>query len=60
MTDFEQKEAKQLEDYLNYRLDVARAAGEIPMDKILGATQIFFCTNSEKAEAWKQRNSAQN
>lgn len=59
MTEFEQKEKQSVEDYLNYRLDVARAAGEIPMDKILGFSKVYFCTDSRKARQYAATNKAQ-
>lgn len=58
MTETEQKRAKELEDFLNYRLDVARAAGEIPMDKILGFSKVYFCTDSRKAQQYAATNKA--
>lgn len=58
MTEADQKRAKELEDYLNYRLDVARAAGEIPLDKILGYSKVYFCTDSRKARQYAATNKA--
>ena len=58
MTEADQKRAKELEDYLNYRLDVARAAGEIPLDKIMGYSKVYFCTDSRKAQRYAATNKA--
>lgn len=56
MTEQEAKRAKEIEQMLNYNLQRAQAMGEFPLPVTCGITQIFNCTQSERAEAWKRKN----
>ena len=48
--------AKEIEISLNKHLEHARLLGIFPKPNILGITQIFCCTDTRFANAWKKRN----
>ena len=48
--------AKEIEDMLNYNLEVARARGEFPKIVTIGWSHIYNTTNGEEVEKWKRRN----
>lgn len=50
------KRRKEIEDVLNYQLEVARMKGEFPKIVTIGWSHIYNTTNGEEVEKWKRRN----
>lgn len=50
------KRRKEIEEMLNYNLEVARARGEFPKIVTIGWSHIYNTTNGEEVEKWKRRN----
>ena len=50
------KRRKEIEDMLNYQLEVARIKGEFPKIVTIGWSHIYNTTNGEEVEKWKRRN----
>lgn len=50
------KRRKEIEDMLNYQLEVARVKGEFPKIVTIGWSHIYNTTNGEEVEKWKRRN----
>lgn len=50
------KRRKEIEDMLNYQLELARVKGEFPKIVTIGWSHIYNTTNGEEVEKWKRRN----
>lgn len=50
------KRRKEIEDMLNYQLEVARVKGEFPKVVTIGWSHIYNTTNGEEVEKWKRHN----
>ena len=48
--------AKEIEDMLNYQLEVARMKGEFPKVVTIGWSHIYNTTTGEEVEKWKRHN----
>lgn len=51
-----EKRIKELEYFLNFKLDAARVRKDFPSPVTLGYSTVFMCSNSEEVEKWRQAN----